>query len=125
MQLPTDGLSCAREDGSSGTARRKKRYSDAYDKNSAQAMEMEDEFDMGYRAVFPAPLGRAIMKIIEKYDRYSDEIRNIRSQVLQAYLDGDSITAGEIVKDGGTFYKGKYNNIADIHKFNKLVIAFK
>ena len=51
---------------------RETQYSDAYDKNIAKAMEMEDEFDMAYRAVIPAPLGRAIMKINEKDNRYSD-----------------------------------------------------
>ena len=50
-----------------------KRYSDAYDKNNAQAKDMEDDFDMAYRVVIPAPLGRSIMKVNEKDDRYSDE----------------------------------------------------
>ena len=53
----------ARVEMASQGQRKGKRYSDAYDKNSAQAMEVEDEFDMAYKAVILAPLGRAIMKI--------------------------------------------------------------
>ena len=34
---------------------------------------MEDKFDMAYRAIVPAPLGWAIMKINKDEDTYSDD----------------------------------------------------
>ena len=49
------------------------RYSDFYKKNNMQAIETEDAFDMAYGAIITLPLGWAIMKIIEKDDRYSDD----------------------------------------------------
>ena len=52
---------------------KEKRYSDAYEKDRANAIDMEDEFDMAYRAIVPAPLERAIMKINKDEDAYSDD----------------------------------------------------
>ena len=38
-----------------------------------KAIDMEDEFDMAYRAIVPAPSGWAIMKINKDEDTYSDD----------------------------------------------------
>ena len=52
---------------------------------------MEDEFDMACRAVILAPLGRAIMKVNEEDDRYSDD------EGYAAALESDEV-AREIEK---------------------------
>ena len=51
---------------------KEQRHSDTYDTDRVTANAMEDEFDLAYRAMVPAPLGWAIMKTNQLEDTCSD-----------------------------------------------------